>query len=158
MPTVPLADHLKPEHFVWDLTAADKPALLGNLARIAASRLGGVEQDIVLDRLEQREAVQSTGVGQGLALPHAMVPGLGAPAILVGRVDPPVDYEALDGAPVDLVIVLLSPPDGLKSHLRLLARLARIVGQEQVLQKLRAASGPEVAHRILLDEDARHVY
>ena len=158
MPTLQLSGYLKLEHFIWDLPSLEKPALLVALAEAAVSRVAGIEAVELLVLIEQREAVQSTGIGQGLAIPHAMVPGLVETALIVGRIDPAADYEALDGAPVDLVFMLLSPVDGLKVHLRLLARLARIVGQDEVLDLLRKASGPEDALRILLEEDARHVY
>jgi PTS system nitrogen regulatory IIA component len=127
------------------------------LAAQVAARLPTVNEQEVLDRLLVREAQQSTGIGSGLALPHAMVPGLEKTLLIVGRTREGLDFAALDGEPVDLLFLLLSPPDSEAQHLRLLARLARIFTVEEVLEKLRGAKGPEELLRMLRDEDARHV-
>jgi PTS system nitrogen regulatory IIA component len=158
MPTVRLSDYLSPENVFWDFSAADKPALLRTLADEIAHRETGVDADILLDLLEQRESVQSTGIGDGLALPHAMVPGAAKTRLFVFRVRPEIDYEALDGAPVDLVFLLLSPSDGLREHVRLLARIARILAKPDLLDRLRVAVRKEDAFQVLVDEDSRHVY
>jgi PTS system nitrogen regulatory IIA component len=158
MSTVRLADYLAEDHLFWDLSAPDKDSLLRAMAARIVSHQPGVDADMLLDLLLQREAVQSTGIGDGLALPHAMVPGTETTALYVGRVTPAVEYEALDDAPVDLVFLLLSPSDGLKQHVRLLARVARIIGQSDLLDRLRVAARVEDAYGILLDEDSRHVY
>ena len=158
MSNVRLADHVALDHVFWDLTATDKDALLRTMAERVVDRQPGVDADLLLDLIDQRESVQSTGIGDGLALPHAMVPGTETTALYFGRVTPAVDYEALDGAPVDLVFLLVSPSDGLKKHVRLLARVARIIGQPDLLARLRIAARAEDAYRILLDEDSRHVY
>jgi len=158
MTTIRLSDYLDEENVLWDLSAPDKSTLLHTLAAEIARREPGVDADILLDLLEQRESLQSTGIGGGLALPHAMVPGAKKTSLFVGRVRPAVAYDALDGAPVDLLFLLLSPSDVLKEHVRLLARVARIVGQSDLLDRMRVAARPEDAYRIVLDEDARHVY
>jgi len=158
MPTVLLADYVAGDHVFWDLTAPDKDTLLRTMAERAVKRQPGVDADMLLDLLEQRETVQSTGIGDGLALPHAMVPGTAATALYVGRVSPAVEYEALDGAPVDLIFLLVSPSDGLKQHVRLLARVARVIGQPDLPDRLRTAARAEDAYGILLDADSRHGY
>jgi len=158
MPTVRLSDYLSSDHVFWDITASDKPALLRMLANEISRSEPGIDSDILLDLLQQRESVQSTGIGDGLALPHAMVPGATGTDLFVFRIRPELEYDALDGAPVDLVFLLISPSDGLREHVRLLARLARIVGQPDLLDRLRVAARAEDAYRVLVDEDSRHVY
>ena len=158
MPTISLTDYLSRENVIFDLASSDKPGLLATLAAVVAERIPDVEESAVLAQLAERESVQSTGIGHGLALPHGLVPGLEGPVLLVGRVDPPADFEALDGRPVDLLFLVLSPEDGMKLHLRLLARVARIIGREEVLQRLRDAEGADEAYQLLIEEDARHVY
>jgi len=158
MPTISLADYLSRENVIFDLASADKPGLLATLAAAVAERIPDVEESAVLVQLAERESVQSTGIGHGLALPHGLVPGLEGPVLLVGRVDPPAEFEALDGLPVDLVFLVLSPEDGEKLHLRLLARVARIIGRAEVLQRLRDAEGADEVYQLLIEEDARHVY
>lgn len=158
MPIVRLSEYVREENVFWDVTAPDKHSVLRTLSGRIANQCPGVDADLLLDLLEQRESLQSTGIGGGLALPHAMVPGTRSSALFVARVAPPVDYEALDGDPVDFLFLLLSPADGLREHVRLLARMARIVGQSDLLDRLRAAKGPEEALGALLEEDSLHVY
>jgi PTS system nitrogen regulatory IIA component len=157
MSTVHLTDYLRPEFLAWDIAASDKPEVLAALARAVAERVPALDSETVLRLLKEREELQSTGIGQGMALPHAMIPGIEHPILLVARVRPGVDFEACDGGPVDLLFMILTAPEDLKVHVRLLARLARIIGQESFLETLRAAAGPDEALRLLVDEDARHV-
>lgn len=158
MPTVRLADHLEPGYLLWSLASAGKSELLEQLAAAVAERLPEVDEAKLLGKIREREATQSTGIGLGVAMPHAAVEGLARTVLFVGQTTAPVPYDSLDGAPVDLVFLLLSPPDGLSVHVRLLARLARLIGQTALPEKLRMAVEPGIAYRLLVEEDARHVY
>lgn len=158
MPSFRLEKFLLPEHVVFDVEPGDKPTLIRTIAAAAAAQLPGTDESEIGAQILERELVQSTGIGCGFAIPHGMVPGVTESSLFVFRLAAPADYDALDQRPVDLLFLLLSPPDALKVHVRLLARLARIIGMEGILDQLRAAPDPEAAHRILLDEDARHVY
>ena len=157
MPMLRLADFLQEDLVLWDLPCLDKPSFMKALAARVASRLPSVDERDLLDRLSAREAEQSTGIGGGLALPHAMVHGLEETVLVVGRAREGLDFAALDSEPVDLLFLLLSPPDAQAQHLRLLARLARIFAAAEMVEKLRSATGPKELFRMLLDEDARHV-
>jgi PTS system nitrogen regulatory IIA component len=117
-----------------------------------------VDGNALLDRLIEREGQQSTGVGGGVALPHAMVSGLERTVLVVGRMREGLDFAALDSEPVDVFFLLLSPAEANSEHLRVLARVARIIAPEETLEKLRRATGPTELFQMLLEEDARHVY
>ena len=158
MPMLRLADYLREDLVLWELPNLDKPSFLKALAAEAAARVPAVDEKELLARLLEREEERSTGVGGGLALPHARVSGLERTVLLVGRVRDGLDFGAPDGSPVDLLFVLLSPADARSEHLRLLARVARIFAPEGILEKLRAAPGPKQLFQLLLEEDARHVY
>ena len=158
MPMLRLADYLQEDRVLWELPSLDKPSFLKALAAEAAARVPAVDEKELLARLLEREEERSTGVGGGLALPHARVSGLERTVLLVGRVRDGLDFGAPDGRPVDLLFVLLSPADARSEHLRLLARVARIFAPEGILEKLRAAPGPKQLFQLLLEEDARHVY
>jgi PTS system nitrogen regulatory IIA component len=158
MPMLRLADYLQEDRVLWELPSLDKPSFLKALAAEAAARVPAVDEEELLARLLEREEERSTGVGGGLALPHARVSGLEKTVLLVGRVRDGLDFGAPDGNPVDLLFVLLSPADASSEHLRLLARVARIFAPEGILEKLRAAPGPKQLFQLLLEEDARHVY
>jgi PTS system nitrogen regulatory IIA component len=158
MPMLRLADYLREEFILWELPSLDKLSFLRALAAEAAARVPAVEEKELLARLLEREEDRSTGVGGGLALPHARLSGLERTVLLVGRAREGLDFAAPDGGPVDLFFLLISPADARSEHLRLLARVARIFAPEGILEKLRAAPGPKQLFQLLLEEDARHVY
>ena len=158
MPTLRLGDYLQENLVLWDLPALDKPSFMKDLVARVVAVLPELDQQELLDRLLEREAQQSTGIGDGLALPHAIVSGLEGTALVVGRCREGLDFDALDSKPVDLLFLLLSPPDARNEHLRLLARVARIVSPEETLAELRSSSGPTELFQMLLEQDARHVY
>lgn len=158
MPSLRLAHYMREDLVLWDLPRLDKSSFVKALAARVAALLPAVNEQDLVERLLAREAEQSTGIGGGLAFPHALAPGLEKTALVVGRVREGLDFAALDSEPVDLVFLLLSPPNAESQHLRLLARLARIFTGEEMLEKLRSAKGPDELFRMLVDEDARHVY
>jgi len=158
VPTLRLGDYLQESLVLWDLPALDKPSFIKDLVARVVAVLPALDEQELLDRLLEREAQQSTGIGGGLALPHAIVGGLEKTALAVVRCRDGLDFSALDSKPVDLLFLLLSPEDARDEHLRLLARLARIVSPEETLAELRRAAGPEELFRMLLEQDARHVY
>jgi PTS system nitrogen regulatory IIA component len=157
VPVLRLRDYLQRDLVLWDLPRLDKPSFMKELVARVVAVLPAVDEKELLDRLLEREAQQSTGIGDGLALPHATVGGLETTALLVGRCREGVDFEALDSEPVDLLFLLLGPEDAKDEHLRLLARVARLVSPEETLTELRSAAGPEQLFRMLLEQDARHV-
>lgn len=124
-----------------DFEANSKKAILQSLAAEASRRLGRAEQEI-LDALKAREKVGSTGLGRGVALPHARMDGI-APTMLFARLRRPVDYEAPDEEPVDLVILVLWPSEAPEGLLPTLAETCRAIREPEVLQRLRAAKTPE---------------
>ncbi len=138
------ADQFKPADVVLNLHAASKRALLETLAAEAANRLGRPAEEI-LDALRSREKLGSTALGRGIALPHARLPGDFAPLVLIARLDAPIDYEARDEVPVDLVILVLWPEAEAEGFLPALSATCRALRAPQALRRLRHAStGEEV--------------
>jgi PTS system nitrogen regulatory IIA component len=158
VPALRLEDYLREDLVLWGLPSLDKQPFIEDLVARVVVVLPSLDGGELLERLMEREAQQSTGIGEGLALPHAIVSGLEKTAVVVGRCREGLDFDALDSRPVDLLFLLLSPPDARNEHLRLLARLARIVSPEETLAELRSASGPVELFQMLLEQDARHVY
>lgn len=156
MPVLRLADYLRDDLVIFDLPQLAKGELMRSLAAEVAARLPNVDEALLLERLNEREEQQSTGIGHGLALPHAMLPGLERTIVVVGRAGSGLDFAALDAQPVDLFFLLLSPPEGTRDHLRVLARLARILDDEATLARLRTAADAAELFAMLLAEDARH--
>jgi PTS system nitrogen regulatory IIA component len=130
------------------LDAANKQSLLESMAAQAAPRLGRSEQE-VLSALEARERLGSTALGRGLALPHAQLRDVDRPLMLFARLSRPIDFQAPDEAPVDLVIMVLWPEDSADGFLPVLSEICRAVGEPQVLNQLRRANSPEEIVRLI---------
>jgi PTS system nitrogen regulatory IIA component len=135
------------------VTAPGKRQALSVIAEIAA-RSYRLKTGDVLDALLEREAAGSTGVGYGVAVPHARLGGLGRLRGVFVRLEQPVEFEAVDDRPVDLLFALLAPPEAGGDHLRALARVSRILRQSDLREQLRKAHGADAIHALLV-KDAR---
>lgn len=136
-----ITDHLSATDVILDLDVTNKRAVLQHLAAVAAGRLGRSEADI-LEALQARESLGSTALGRGVALPHARLDGEPAPVALFARLRRPVDFEARDEEPVDLVILVLWPEASPDGFLPALAETCRSLRDPQVLRRLRTAKAP----------------
>jgi PTS system nitrogen regulatory IIA component len=119
-----IRDFLSPADIMIDVRASDKTRLLQQLAAQAANALG-LDSDEVSEQITKREELGSTGVGNGVGLPHARLPGLKAPFGFLARLRHGIDFEAIDGQPVDVVFLLLLPETGDGAQLNALASVAR---------------------------------
>jgi PTS system nitrogen regulatory IIA component len=136
--------------------AESKRDVLAKLARICA-QVYGLEDAVVLERIEEREALGSTGFGRGVAIPHARVAGLAHPVAGFLQLDAPVEFDAADGMPVNLVFMLLSPEQGGAAHLQALAAISRMMRDERMRTNLASATGREEIYGLLsnvIDRDA----
>ena len=143
-----LGDLLRLEAIVPAMKAKSKRQVLQELAGRAAMVTGLPEREI-FDVLLQRERLGSTGVGHGIAIPHGPVPGVDRPIGIFARLERPIDFEAVDGLPVDLIFTLLSPPGAGADHLKALARIARVLRDGDVTDKLRASTAPDALYALL---------
>jgi len=144
-----------PESVVADLNVASQKQLFQDMAQrlIAANRLEGlVCRDIVAAAIE-RERLGSTGVGNGVALPHARIKGLDRVIAGFARLDTPLEFDSVDERPVDLIVFLLAPSDAAGAHLRALARVSRQLRREENRARLRSAPDAQSLYHILADED-----
>jgi nitrogen PTS system EIIA component len=137
-----------------DLVAANKKALFQQLAA-AAARLAGIPAKEIVACLNAREKIGSTGFGGGTAIPHGKMDGLPHVFGYFARLSQPVDFQAIDGMPVDLVFLLLSPPDAGADHLKALATVSRIFRDRQIVAKLRGARSKDAIFALLAGVDAR---
>jgi PTS system nitrogen regulatory IIA component len=137
-----------------DLVAANKKALIQQLGA-AAGRLSGVPAKQIVACLNAREKVGSTGFGAGTAIPHGKIEGLPRVFGYFARLSQPVDFQAIDGMPVDLVFLLLSPPDAGADHLKSLAMVSRVFRDRQTLAKLRGARSKDALFALLAGAEAR---
>lgn len=150
-----LGDLLKPEGVYASLRVKNKKQALRELASRAA-QITGLDERQVFDTLLQRERLGSTAVGRGIAIPHARVLGLDDIATVFAQLDEPIDFEAPDGEPVDLVFVLLAPEHAGADHLKALARMSRVLRDPLTLEKLRAARDRDALYAVLTEPLATH--
>jgi nitrogen PTS system EIIA component len=149
-----LADFLDCDAIKTALPAGNKRSLMKQLADIAAQRIGA-EPAAVLAGLSEREQLGSTGFGQGVAIPHSKIDGLPQIYGLFARLSDPVDYKAIDGRPIDLVFLLLSPPDSGADHLKALAAISRVTRDAGTLERLRGARSRDALAAVLMGADER---
>jgi len=132
-----LSDHLSKSCIRIGLAASDREELLAMLARSAQSEGLVADHRIFLENLKRREAEMSTGVGRGLAVPHAEVAGADDTFVIGATLMQAVDYKSLDHVPVDVVFLIGGKPGAVGLHLQLLARIARLARQPEFLEKLK---------------------
>jgi len=135
------------------VSATSKRQALLVIAEIAARTLS-LKAPVVFDALMEREAAGPTGIGHGVAAPHARLEGLDRMRGIFVRLEGPIEFGSVDEQPVDLLFALLTPPDSGSDHLRALARLSRVFREADLREQLRNARGPD-AIRALLTRDAR---
>lgn len=145
-----LGDLITPAAIIPALKANGKKQALQAIAEKAAAMTGVSERDI-FETLIKRERLGSTGVGGGIAIPHGKLAGLDHIFGMFARLAKPIDFEALDENPVDLVFLLLAPESAGAEHLKALARVARLFREAGVAGKLRASNDAEALYAVLTD-------
>lgn len=145
-----LDDIIDAQSVLANVKAHTKKQLLQELAQALAKRVG-VDSRIVFETLLTREKLGSTGLGLGIAIPHGKVATLNRVRGLFARLATPIDFEAVDGQPVDLVFVLLAPEHAGADHLKALARISRMLRDPAVVAKLRGTETPEGLYAILTE-------
>lgn len=141
-------DIVSPDALATGLVANGKKALFQKIATLAAQAYN-LDADIVVEALAERERLGSTGFGGGVAIPHAKIQGLSRMCGVVILLDPPVPFDAIDDAPVDIVFALLSPVDSGAEHLKTLARVSRYLRDETHVARLRGAQSTGALHALL---------
>ncbi len=146
------------EDLVFVLTGvADKTSFLREIVSRVKSRLEGIDEERLLVRLVEREEEVTTGIGHGVAIPHATVEGLDQTHCVIAQIPEGLDFNALDSSPVHLIFLLISPPSSVGVHLRLLARIARIVSRDKFVYRVATAGSARDIYRLVEEEDGRHV-
>lgn len=143
-----ITDLVAPEAIIPALKVNGKKQALQDLAARAAE-LTGLNERKIFEVLLQREKLGTTAVGYGIAIPHGKLPNLTKLFGLFARLDRPIDFEALDGQPVDLIFLLLAPEGAGADHLKALARVARLLRDPDTAMKLRASRDAEALYAVL---------
>ena len=150
-----LEDLLSPQGVIHNLRAKCKREALQALAERAGDLIDRPAADI-LNTLMERELLGSTGVGDGVALPHGKMEGLGKIVGVLARLETPVSFDALDDQPVDLVFMLLAPANATAAHLKALAKVSRLFRDEDAREALRGADSAEALFAIVKSDQKHH--
>ena len=150
-----ITDILVRDALVLDLVSTEKQAVLGELASALAAAEPGLDPERLLEVLSEREKLQSTGIGEGVAIPHGKMPGLSRLVASFARSRAGVDFESIDGQPTQLFFLLVVPEHAGGQHLKALARISRFFRDPDFRKALDEAEGVEDVLRVIQEEDAK---
>ncbi len=146
---MPVLEFLSPTSVIPSLRARGKKQILQELSAQAAQHLPTLDERAIFETLLQRERLGSTGIGDGVAIPHGKLARLDRMFGLAARLEKPVDFEALDGQPVDFAFLLLAPENAGADHLKALAQIARILREPGILERIRKARDESALYALL---------
>lgn len=146
---------LSPEGVIPKLHATSKKQALQELAKHAAG-LTGLHERTIFDVLLERERLGTTGVGNGIAIPHGKLPGIDRLYGLFARLETPIDFDSIDEQPVDLIFMLLAPENAGADHLKALARVSRLLRDKASCEKLRGSDRADALYALLTETATSH--
>lgn len=149
-----LTELLSPDQVVLPVAARDKTGVIAELTRHLTDRVGGNYAE-VLGAVQEREAGGTTGIGFGVAIPHARSAGVPELSVVCGVSRSPVPYDSIDGEPVQLFFLIVGPANSAGQHIKVLSRIAGLLRRDSVRQQLCAAGTPGEFYNILLDAEGR---
>ena len=150
-----IAELISSKEIIPNLRVGSKKQALQELSKRAAELTGQPERAI-FEVLIQRERLGTTGVGQGIAIPHGKLPELDRLYALFARLETAVDFDAIDEQPVDLICLLLAPETAGADHLKALAQVSRLLRNKSVCEKIRGSDGPDAIYALLSEPTASH--
>ncbi|MEQ8332250.1 PTS IIA-like nitrogen regulatory protein PtsN [Nisaea sp.] len=148
-----IADILFPEGVLPHLKVTSKKQALQELSRRAAD-VTGLEQRAIFDVLLERERLGTTGMGDGIAIPHGKLPALDRLYAVFARADRAVEFDAIDDKPVDIIFLLLAPESAGADHLKALARVSRLLRDKGICEKIRGADSVDAIYALLTEATA----
>ncbi|MBK5439771.1 PTS IIA-like nitrogen regulatory protein PtsN [Pseudomonas sp. TH32] len=143
---------LTPGRSLVNVPGGSKKRALEQIANLIGREVPELDTQAVYEALIAREKLGSTGFGNGIAIPHCRLQGCESPVSALLHLDAPIDFDAIDGAPVDLLFVLLVPQAATDAHLQLLRQIASMLDRKEVRDKLRSAPSNEALYQVVLDE------
>jgi mannitol/fructose-specific phosphotransferase system IIA component (Ntr-type) len=150
-----LSEILKPQNIKIPLVATTKNDAIAELVDLLASNSDVSDAKKVLDSVLERETTRTTGIGNGLAIPHGKTPGTRDLVMAIGRPSLPIDFQSIDGKPVTIIWLLSSPPDKTSAHIHALARVSRLMTIERFRVTLNAARTAQEMYDIIAQQEAQ---
>jgi PTS system nitrogen regulatory IIA component len=151
-----LENILTPGRSLVNVPGGSKKRVLEQIANLVHREIPELEMQDLYESLIAREKLGSTGFGNGIAIPHCRLAGCQSPVSALLHLDAPIDFDAIDGAPVDLLFVLLVPQAATDAHLELLRQIASMLDRKDVRDKLRSATSNEALYQVVLDVQNGH--
>lgn len=149
-----ISELLDPQAIVADLQAKDKAKTLAELTDALIDCEPDLNREDVISVLQEREKLGSTGIGDGVAIPHGKLAGIPELKLVFGRSQSGVDFESMDGQPAYLFFLLIAPEESVGVHLKTLARISKLLKDSIVRRKLLDASDQQEIYQVILDEEA----
>ncbi|MCA9303790.1 MAG: PTS sugar transporter subunit IIA [Phycisphaerales bacterium] len=149
-----LIDILSPECVSAPLNATDKQSVIGELVDLLADADMVSDAQSLKDAVWSREQTRTTGIGFGLAIPHGKCAGMDRLAIAIGKPATPMDFEAIDSQPVQLIVLLASPPDRTRDHIQALAEVSRLITKEEFRNRVYSATSPDEIYELFKEQAA----
>ena len=151
-----IAEFLREDLVFPDLAASDKAGVLGELSAGLVKAYPALTAPRLTETLLEREKLGSTGIGEGVAIPHGKLPGIPGLIAAFARSKKGVDFASIDGKPTYLFFVLFAPENSAGLHLKALARISRLFKQPQFRQSIQSADGAAAIFRLISEEDAKY--
>ncbi len=148
-----LLDILTPSCIRAPLASPNKKGVIDELVDVLAAAGKVSDAKALKDAVWTREQTRTTGIGHGLAIPHGKCPGMTGLAMAIGRPAKPMDFEAIDGQPVKLVVLLASPPDRTSDHIQALARISRLMMMDEFRERIYAAETAQAIYELLKSQE-----
>jgi fructose-specific phosphotransferase system IIA component len=148
-----LSDILKLQHIKVPLQATTKKEAITELVQVLADAKEVKDAQVLLNSVLEREATRTTGIGNGLAIPHGKCSGVDHLVVAIGKPATPIDFESIDKRPVNLIVLLASPPDQTGPHIQALARISRLMNVEAFRQAMRSATDPQQVYDAVVNQE-----
>jgi PTS system nitrogen regulatory IIA component len=149
-----IVDILKKEYIIPNLVSKDKPSVLREISKAFLYKHENIDPEAIFDVLMARENLGSTGIGEGIAIPHGKQPGLEEPLISVGRSLEGIPFDSMDGMPAHLFFAIVAPENSTGIHLKLLAKISRMLKDEEFRERLMKAETAEKIFKEIENKDA----
>ena len=148
-----ISNYLKKENIIFDLKSKSKKNLLENIAKMI-SLDQPIDSDIIFEKLYEREKLGTTGLGKGIAIPHARIPNIMKPKIVVIKLEEPLSFESIDGNDVDIVFALVVPEDENNLHVDLLSKIAELLEDKNFLLEIRNSDSRDEIEKLIKKFDS----
>ena len=148
-----LTEILKPQNILTPMSATTKNQAIGELVALLAKNGDIQDANAVLNAVLEREMTRTTGIGNGLAIPHGKCSGTSQLVMAIGKLATPIDFQAIDGRPVSLIWLLASPPDQTGPHIHALARISRLMTSDKFRQALTQAKSAQEIYDVIVQQE-----